>query len=162
MQSPMPQRTISLVNKILWTSTVVAVAGFLDATYLTVKHFLGTPIPCSILEGCEVVTTSAYSEIFGIPVALLGSIYYLAMLIWLVIIIERADKHALLRAWSYAAIAGFVASLGFVYIQLFILHAICLYCMGSALTSTLLFIAGMSVLKLSHSNDSSNPPLGSA
>src|SRR3989344_6927831 len=67
---------------------IVAAFGFADATYLTTKHFLGAPVACSILKGCEQVTTSPYSVIFGIPVALLGSLYYLTILILSVIYLD--------------------------------------------------------------------------
>ena len=67
---------------------IVSAFGFADATYLTTQHYLGLPVACSILEGCEQVTTSPYSLIFGIPVALLGSIFYLTALILCVIYLD--------------------------------------------------------------------------
>lgn len=48
---------------------ILGFLGFLDATYLTVKHYLGTPINCSIFEGCEKVTTSQYATVGGVPVS---------------------------------------------------------------------------------------------
>jgi len=120
--------------------------GLADASYLTIEHLRGGVPNCSIIEGCDVVTTSEYSEIFGIPVALLGALYYLTMsglmLFWL-----DKRKNSTLRIASYLSIAGLGASIYFVYIQLFVLQAICLYCMGSALSSTLIFILSMLVLK---------------
>ena len=151
----MPSTLPPQLNKALWWSVVLAVLGFLDATYLTIKHYLGTPIPCSILEGCEVVTTSVYSQIGPVPVALLGSLYYLTLLVLFVISIESknpARKIQLLKITVGLVSAGFLASLGFVYIQLFVLDAICLYCMGSALSSTLLFIIGLYMVKLINQN----------
>jgi len=117
-------------------------AGFIDATYLTVKHFLGGPIPCSILKGCEQVTTSQYATVFGVPVALLGSFYYLTILILAAIYFD-SRKPAVLKLLASLTPFGFLASLYFVYLQIFIIKAICLYCMVSATTSTILFILGM-------------------
>ncbi|HSR89131.1 MAG TPA: vitamin K epoxide reductase family protein [Candidatus Udaeobacter sp.] len=124
---------------------VFSAAGFIDATYLAAKHFLGTPIPCSILKGCEQVTTSQYSSLFGIPVALLGSIYYLTILVLAAIYFD-SRKPAVLKLLACLTPFGFLASLWFVYLQIFIIKAICLYCMTSAATSTLLFIIGMTYL----------------
>jgi uncharacterized membrane protein len=67
---------------IIFGLIVVSFLGFLDATYLAAKHYLGAPIACSIFEGCEKVTTSQYAAVFNIPVALLGALYYLLFLFW--------------------------------------------------------------------------------
>ena len=121
---------------------IFSAVGFADATYLTVKHFLGTPIPCAILQGCEQVTNSQFATVFGVPVALLGSFYYLTILILSVVYLDTRQFLALKLATSLT-IFGFLASLWFVFLQVFIIKAICLYCMISATTSTLLFISGL-------------------
>ncbi len=126
----------------LFAFPILGAVGFSDATYLTVKHFLGTTVPCSILHGCEQVLSSKYSSIWGIPVALFGSLYYLTILILAAIYIETRNV-LFLKISAVLTCFGFAASLGFVYLQIFVIKSICLYCMGSALTSTLLFIAGM-------------------
>ena len=132
-------------NWLLVFFPVLSAAGFIDATYLTIKHFLGTPIPCSILQGCEQVTNSPYSLIFGIPVALFGALYYLAILLLAVIYID-SRKPSVLKLLACLTPFGFLASLWFVYLQIFVIKAICLYCMVSATTSTILFILGMCYL----------------
>src|SRR3989344_9271480 len=123
-----------------------ALIGFIDAAYLTFEHFLGRVPPCSIISGCEKVTTSPYAEVFGIPLALFGAVYYFALL---VLIIAHFDlKNAIiLKIAALITPIGFLASLYFVYLQVFIIKAICLYCMISAATSTILFILGMFYLK---------------
>jgi uncharacterized membrane protein len=68
---------------------VVALIGFLDAVYLTANHYLGVVPPCFVVQGCEQVTTSSYSLILGIPVALLGSIYYLVIFALAIRFIEK-------------------------------------------------------------------------
>ncbi len=123
--------------------------GFIDATYLTTQHYLGSPVACSILKGCEQVTTSAYSSIGGIPVALLGSIYYLTVIILAVCFLD-SKKDYFLDIIAKISPFGFLASLYFVYLQIFIIKAICIYCMGSAITSTLIFILGMFYLIKKH------------
>lgn len=124
----------------------VSILGFLDAAYLSLEHFLGRVPPCSIVEGCEQVTTSVYSIIAGVPVALLGAVFYLTVLVLSIVYLDTKRNGPLTFA-ACLTIIGFVASLAFVYIQLFVIHAICIYCMFSALTSTTLFILGMMVLR---------------
>lgn len=125
---------------------LVALLGFLDATYLTIKHVQNATPNCSILAGCDIVTTSEYSEILGIPVALLGSLYYGSILGLLVAYIDTKKK-IFLRLLAHLTIAGLLASVWFVYLQLVVIKAICLYCMGSAASSTLLFISRFPLLR---------------
>jgi uncharacterized membrane protein len=124
----------------------VAPFGFADASYLTAEHFLNRTPPCSIVHGCEIVTTSRFSLIFGVPVALLGALYYLAVILGMVYYFQ-SKKTMALKGVAAFTFAGFAFSLWFVYLQLFVIRAICVWCMFSALTSTLLFILGMWVLK---------------
>lgn len=133
-------------NKLLLFFPVLGAAGFVDSTYLTVTHFLGATVPCSIVHGCEKVLSSQYSSIFGIPVALLGAFYYLTILVLAVIYFD-SRKTSVLKLLACLTPFGFLASLIFVYLQIFVIGAICLYCMVSATTSTILFISGMHYLK---------------
>jgi uncharacterized membrane protein len=136
---------------------IVAIIGFADASYLTIEHYRGVIPPCSVTQGCEAVLTSQYSVVFGIPVSLLGAIYYLAISIGAFLYLESKHgageikaHHAAILKWTLMATAfGFGMSLWFVYLQLFILHSICIYCMGSASTSTILFITAIVMLRRS-------------
>ncbi len=120
---------------------VVALLGFADATYLTVEHFQNRIPPCSV-GGCEVVLTSAFSTILGVPVSLLGAIYYLLILVGVFAYIE--SKNVKVFKWTLLITAfGFGMSLWFLILQAFVLKAYCYYCLGSALTSTVLFILAM-------------------
>lgn len=132
---------------LVWLFVLFSLAGFLDATYLTVKHYFGTPINCSIFAGCEKVTTSQYATLWGIPVALLGAIYYLIIFVLVVAYLDT-KKERVMYFTARLTLMGFLASLWFLYLQLFVIKAICLYCVVSALTSTMLFIFGIIMLKL--------------
>jgi len=123
----------------------LSLIGFLDASYLAAKHYLGEPVVCSLLEGCEEVLTSKYAIVAGVPVALFGVFYYLAVFI-LIILYWDTGKTQFLRFAAYLTILGFAASLWFVYLQLFVIGAICLYCMASAITSTILFMLGLFII----------------
>lgn len=120
----------------------VSTLGFIDATYLTVQHYTDIALPCTITYGCETVTNSSYSMIFEIPVALLGACFYLSILFLCYAALEFKQKK-LLKVASLLSIFGFAFSLWFVFVQIFIIHAICQYCMLSAITSTTIFIASM-------------------
>lgn len=144
-----------------FTFLPVSFLGFIDASYLTIKHFVGTPLPCSVLRGCEEVTGSQYSIIGGIPVALLGAIYYLAIFVLIFSLLNKrlfslnaqngagvnGSENKLLKIAAYLTVIGLLASLWFIYLQIFVIKAICLYCMFSAFTSITLFIFGIIVLK---------------
>lgn len=125
------------------TLFIVTIIGFSDATFLTFEHFTNKIPPC-VTTGCESVLTSAYSEIFGIPVALGGALFYLGFLIGLILFLDLKKEWILRLTLAYSSI-GFVFSMWFVFVQAFLLHAFCQYCMLSATTSTTIFIISMFV-----------------
>lgn len=146
MTSETPSYNQSTPNKqpywIAWLFLFVSLAGFVDAAYLTAKHYLGTPVPCSFFTGCEQVLTSRYSLVMGIPAALLGALYYLVFFLSTIFYFD-GRRAVILKLLSYFSIAGFLSSAWFVYVQLFIIRAICEFCLLSAITSALLFVFGM-------------------
>lgn len=125
-----------------FTVLAVSIVGFFDAAYLTIQHYTQFTLPCTITHGCELVTNSEYSQIMGIPVALLGALYYLAIFLAVYIMMET-KKTEYLRFVAIATTFGFLFSAWFVYLQLFVIHAICQYCMFSAFTSTTMFAASV-------------------
>lgn len=132
-------RPLAISSKIIILIALISFLGFLDASYLAAKYYLGGPIPCAILDDCDTVTTSKYSAIAGVPVALMGAIYYLIIFVLTISYLE-SKKYKLAFFISRFTIIGFLASLWFVYLQVFVLKALCLYCLFSALTSTALFV----------------------
>ncbi len=133
------------VNKIvLGFLFALALIGFVDAVFLTVTHYLNVIPPCSI-HGCEVVTTSIYSTIAGIPIALFGAVYYLVILALLVAYVDKR-KDLFLSIIGFITLLAGLVSLYLIYLQLFVLHAICIYCMTSATTTILLAIISNTVI----------------
>lgn len=133
---------------------IIALIGFADSAYLTLEHFRGVIPPCSVVEGCEQVLTSEYSAVFGIPVALFGALYYLLIAVSAFIYLESkmsgrlGDLQAkILKGSLLFTVFGLLASLWFVYLQAFVIHSYCVYCLGSVATSTILFIIAMEVLR---------------
>lgn len=120
--------------------------GFLDASFLTIQHYSRDPFSCPIFGGCEEVTSSIYSEIMGVPVALLGAIYYATIFTLSLYSYLKEDKRALVLASHLTAI-GLLTSMYLIFLMFFVLNAICFYCLLSAVSSTLLFIFGVIFLK---------------
>lgn len=122
---------------------LIAFIGFLDSTYLAAKHYQGAPVICSVLEGCDKVTGSQYATIGSIPVALLGVVYYFGILFLALISLFSKDGEKYFNLLIFIAPIGFLASLWFVYLQIFVIKAICFYCMISAASSTLIFLMAL-------------------
>ena len=125
---------------------VVALIGFTDATYLTIKHYRNEVPPCSIVAGCETVIASKYSVILGIPVALLGSLYYLSIIILSVSYLDTKNAK-ILTLLGRATWIGLFGSIYFVSLQLFVIKALCIYCIVSAGSSFTLFGLSFPLLK---------------
>ena len=67
--------------------------GFLDAAYLTIKHYQGILPPCSV-SGCENVLTSRYASVGSLPISLLGSIYYVAVITLSIVLLQIPYSHS--------------------------------------------------------------------
>ncbi len=140
----MPERTL---KKLSWIQGILAFVGFLDATFLTVEHYAGLSLPCITGAACDLVTKSQYSTIGPIPIALLGALYYLGFLLFALYLLQSQDERVA-RVGYLVSWSGFFVSLLLVGLQLFVLKAICVYCMASATTSTLLWATSMYGLSL--------------
>lgn len=120
----------------------LAFVGLIDATYLTWKYFSGGEVACGVIPGleCDVVLGSTYSLVFGVPLALLGALYYLAVVVLGILYLKKKDN-MFLRLLMGVTSAGFLSSLYLMYIQAFVLNAYCTFCIISAIISTILFVS---------------------
>jgi uncharacterized membrane protein len=141
-----PGRLKKIPDWLVLIFLIVSLLGAADAIYLTVKHYDLSTIECGGSHGCEDVTSSEYSEVLGIPVSMGGALYYLIVFVSIVVY-SYIKKEAIVYWVSRFTLVGFLASLYFVFLQLFIIKAICLFCMFSAGTSTILFIFGIFAMK---------------
>lgn len=114
---------------------VLAVLGLGVAGYLTYVHYAGIAPVCNIAHGCEKVQASRYSELAGIPVAVLGLAGYVVLLLALLVDGEQGRLVAALTA-----LVGFGFSAYLTYRELFTIHAICQWCVSSAILMTCLAI----------------------
>lgn len=131
------------LSKIL---VLVILVGIADTAYLTINHYSGGDIKCIITEGCEVVLTSQYSKIFSIPLAVLGLAFYTGMFVIANLYDIYKEKYVLKLVTAGGAV-GFVMSLMFLYLQLFVLKAFCFYCLTSLVSSTTIFVLAIISLK---------------
>lgn len=124
--------------------------GFADAAYLTAEHYIPLPLPCSLTQGCDVVLHSAYATIGPVPVAMLGALYYLAVFaVALHYLLDGMTERTFIVFLASLTGAGLVASAGLVYLQAYVIHQWCMYCLGSAAITLILFALSVILLKKS-------------
>lgn len=132
----------------LWLASVLlALAGAVDSAYLAFLKFTGTVAACSDIGDCEAVNNSKYAEIGGIPLALLGLLGYLAILAFLILETQFPSWRDSLHLGVFGfTLAGTIYSVYLTYIEIFVLHAVCPYCVISAVVMLLLFV--ISIVRL--------------
>ena len=129
----MQNSTATLSRKLTWlygAALALALIGLCDAFYLTVQHLTGQSVRCSMTSGCSAVLSSSYAQIAGIPTAAFGIAAYFA-------VFSLATLAAFGYVWARAGMALVVApmllvTLWLLYLQAFVLHAFCQYCLLSA------------------------------
>lgn len=128
-------------------ANLVSLIGLGDSIYLTVQHLTGQSVRCAVTTGCSSVLSSQYATIAGLPTAAFGALAYFA-----------AFSLATLAIFGYerarTALAILVAPMLFMtlwllYVQAFVLHAFCEYCLlsaGMTLTLVALVVAARFVI----------------
>lgn len=124
---------------ILYGATaLVSLIGLADAIYLTVEHLSGRSVRCTITSGCSEVLSSPYATVRGYPLAALGALAYFTVF-----------SLATLAAFSYRFVghlltvvvgAMFLTTLWLLYLQAFVIHHFCQFCLLSALVITILTV----------------------
>ena len=129
--------TVSRFRTILFAfAAIVSVAGLADATYLTVQALTGETLSCGGSPDCFRVLGSSYAKVGGVPVALLGTVAYFSVFAFATF---AAFGDARARTFLIPTVgAMFLATLWFLYVQAFVLHAYCRYCLFSAAITFLL------------------------
>ncbi|HEY7891863.1 MAG TPA: vitamin K epoxide reductase family protein [Solirubrobacteraceae bacterium] len=115
---------------------VLALLGLGIAAYTTYVHYAGIKPACTAGESCTKVQTSVYSELAGVPVALMGLIGYVAILGSLLVRETENTRFATL----VLTLGGFGFSAYLTYRELFSIHAICEWCVTSAVIMTVLML----------------------
>jgi uncharacterized membrane protein len=121
---------------------VLAVGGLLMSAYLTWVHLLGMPPVCLTgNRGCETVQSSRYAEILGVPVAALGMGGYVGLLFAAVL---RGEVGVLLGL--FISLVGILFSAYLTYLELFVIYAVCQWCVSSAVLMMAAFV--LSVIRI--------------
>ena len=132
----------SRLRIILYTiAAVVSLAGLADATYLTVQALTGETLVCGGSPDCFRVLGSSYARVGGIPLALFGTLAYFSVFSFATF---AAFGYSRARTFLILTIgAMFLVTLWLLYVQAFLLHAYCRYCLFSA--ATVFLLAGIAV-----------------
>lgn len=133
-------------NLLVLALILLAAAGFAVALYLTIEHFRGILPTCSFIDGCQNVLTSKYASVGPIPTAAFGVAYYLGVF-FLASLFFFNSNPVLMKLLTLATVVGFFVSVYLVYLQIWIIDAICQYCMTSALICVLLLITDIAIWK---------------
>lgn len=126
------------IAKLPLLAAIVALAGLADAVYLTIHHYTGEQVPCSIVDGCEQVLTSRYAEIAGIPLAIFGAAAYLAA--FLLAILAAFGNRLTWTLFGVQVTFMLLFTAWLVYLQAYVIEAFCQFCLLSAATTLTLFI----------------------
>jgi uncharacterized membrane protein len=133
---------------------VVAVLGLALASYLVYVHYSGSRPACSAGDACLKVQTSIYSKIAGVPVALIGLIGYIGIVLSLLV----PDRDEVRLATLVMTVIGVAFSGYLTYRELFTLKTICEECATSAVLMLLLFLGAATRYVLGDPPASGAPP----
>ncbi len=124
-------------------AAVLSLAGIFVSAYLYL-HKLGLigQLACGT-GGCETVQLSRYAQFLGVPVPLVGVVGYGALLGLSLAAVQRPAQAHWVRLLCWGAGLGVLFSAWLTYLELFVIHAICRWCIGSAVIITLIFLAAL-------------------
>ena len=128
-------------------SVVITLIGLAVSIYMTIFKLTDNETMCIGNLGCNIVNNSPYAVIYGIPVAVFGVGGYLAILA--VLAFEKKNKFLKQNATMITfglTLIGFVFTLYLIYLEIFIIKALCPFCLTSQIAMTILFI--LSVIRL--------------
>lgn len=122
-------------------NVVLAFAGMFIASMLSLSHLLNIELPCGLGSGCDLVTQDPRSTLFRIPFAYYGLAGYALITTVVLIRLFAPTFHARrLQASGYAlSLIGLLISIGLTAFSIRSLHALCTWCIASAITMSLLF-----------------------
>jgi uncharacterized membrane protein len=123
---------------------VLDIVGLVIASYLAIVEVGGGVPVCGPLKGCETVALSEYSRIGGVPVAVYGVglsliLFSLAIAWW------RTNLYGLLLAHYGLSLAGVIFEIYFLYLQIAVIKAVCVWCTSYGLSLILRFVIALIV-----------------
>jgi uncharacterized membrane protein len=127
---------------LLWASAGLCGLGLIVSGYLVMKRFTGGSLACTRWADCDVVNNSVYSQLYGVPVSVIGLAGYLLLLtlafaaLWTD---GRTQRQILLLSWL-CSLAGVGFSAYLTYLEIYVIEALCAWCVASAVIITLLAV----------------------
>jgi len=118
---------VAHVDKLTWVSRGLSLTGFAIAAYLTTVYLRHVPPLCGTSGGCVTVQHSPYAHVAGIPLPILGLVGYTALFVTACLPGQRARTAGML-----CTLLAITASVVLIYIELNVIHAICIWCFASA------------------------------
>lgn len=118
---------------------VLDVIGLLVAGYLSVVEIGGGVPVCGPIKGCEEVALSEYARVGGVPVAVFGVILSVALLA-LALAWWKTDIYGLLLAHYGLSLIGVIFDGYFLYLQVFVIEAVCIWCVTYEISLLLRFL----------------------
>ncbi len=128
--SETPDRATKRRNLIYTLIALLSLGGLADAIYLTVEHITGRSLRCTIIAGCSEVLSSSYAVVAGYPLASIGAVAYFSVFSLAILAVFGYRVAGLLLLPLVAML--FLVSLWLIYLQAFVIHAFCQYCLLSA------------------------------
>ncbi|MDQ7009291.1 MAG: vitamin K epoxide reductase family protein [Candidatus Gracilibacteria bacterium] len=142
------------ILKIIFILLVIIGIGI--SSYLTYTHFTNVSVACGTensqvfgitqeTSDCNSVLNSKYSEILGVPVSILGILFYIGILVLFLLNLykEKFNKITKIKYFDKFLLIGtsigLLMSIYFTFVQLFILKSFCVYCFTSACITLILF-----------------------
>ena len=126
-------------KRTVWSFVLIALVSLIglgDAIYLTVQDLTGQNLRCTIISGCSEVLGSKYAHIGSVPLATVGAAAYFAVFSLAILAIFG---YSFVRPMLLVLIAFmFLTTLWLLYLQAFVIHHFCQYCLLSAAVTTAL------------------------
>jgi uncharacterized membrane protein len=139
-----PGRRAAILDHLPGAMAALALIGLGVATYDSVMVYAGQPLWCPPpIDGCNVVAASPYARMLGLPVGYYGVVFYLGILGLALLLAAAPLSRALRLAAVLGTGTGVLFSLYFMALQIAFIHAFCIYCLVSAVTTLLLAAAAL-------------------
>ncbi|MDX9991676.1 MAG: vitamin K epoxide reductase family protein [Anaerolineales bacterium] len=128
-------------KKLYWSAITFALSGLAISIYMAIYKITENNAMCLGSGGCASINASRYSELYGIPLGVIGAVGYagILLMLWL------EKRHPLAKEYGNMAamgmsFAGFIFSIYLMYLSFYVIKATCPFCVASAISITLCFI----------------------
>src|ERR1041384_8005802 len=125
-----PEITAKRRNLLFIVIGVLSLFRLADAIYLTIEHITGQSVRCTIVAGCSEVLSSSYAVVAGYPLASIGALAYFT--VFSLAILALFGYRIAGQLLTLFVVAMCLVSLWLIYLQAFVIHAFCQFCLLSA------------------------------